>query len=261
MKFKVAVFVSVILHLSLFALALYMPTPSKHNGTTYYVDLVNMPGGGGGDTGGGGNQAEVVESSGSVRDLTVKKEPPKAKLRYPEQDKKNKQKQRRPKKKKKQQLVSVVKKKDPSKKTGPLVTTTRRKGGGSNSLRTGISAGKGNGSGSGSGGGSGDGFGSGIGSGNFPYAYYIQTLRNKISSSWYSALVSPGLKGKHAAIVYFRILRNGKVSDLRLETRSGNESLDLSALRAIKEASPFPPLPNDFVGGYLGVHFEFEWER
>jgi protein TonB len=89
----------------------------------------------------------------------------------------------------------------------------------------------------------------------------VETLKGKISASWYNSLVSPGLKGKFTTVVYFRILRNGNISDLELEEESGNNSLDLSSLRAIKDAAPFPPLPSDFPGQYLGVHFEFEWEK
>ncbi len=262
MKFKIAVTLSVILHFSLFALALYSPNPSRSSATRYYVDLVNMPGGGSGGNNSVQNDGDAgqPQESVSVRDLTVKKEAPKSKHRYPDKIKKKAKKTR--KKKKKEKLVSVVKRK--AKKTNnkkPLISTSRRKGSSdSNVLRTGIGTG-GSGTGSGGGTGSGTGTGSGIGGGNFPYAYYINTLKNRVSSSWYSSLVSPGLRGKLTVIVYFRIKRNGSISELKLENESGNKALDLSALRAIKSAAPFPPLPNDFTDQYLGVHFEFEWER
>jgi TonB family protein len=260
-KFRFAVILSVILHLSLFALAIYLPRIPGKSGTIYYVDLMSMPGGGGG----GGKaqndtQGRLIES-GSVRDLTVKKEPPKSQLTYPDQDKKKSKPQ--PKKKEEKQIAVVKRKQinNKSEKDDTNAITTQRKNTGADGLRTGITSGSGGGRGGGTGSGSGSGFGDGTGTGNFPYAYYIQTLRNKISASWYSSLVSPGLKGKFTAAVYFRILRNGNVTDLDLEQKSGNNSLDLSALRAVRAASPFPPLPPDFPGSYLGVHFEFEWER
>ena len=46
-----------------------------------------------------------------------------------------------------------------------------------------------------------------------------------------------------------------------MENPSGIVSLDLSARRAIENAAPFAPLPNDFTSQYLVVHFEFEWEK
>ncbi len=247
-KFSFAVIVSVILHVSLVAFTIFFPQSSKSSGPVYYVDLMQIPGGGGGAK--GGTSGQVVES-GSIRDLTVKKEQHQPKMRYPD---KNKKKSSSKKPKKKKELVSVVKKKDRGKKNNkPAMVKRKGKGGG---LSTGISSGAG-----GSGSGSGGGFGSGTGVGNFPYAYYIETIRNRISGSWYSSLVSPGLKGRYTVMVYFKIYRSGRVADLGIEKESGNKSLDLSALRAIKAASPFPPLPPDFAGSFLGVHFEFEWQR
>ncbi|MCP5103624.1 MAG: TonB C-terminal domain-containing protein [bacterium] len=255
-KFRIAVILSVVLHISLFALAVYVPRMQKSGGTIYYVDLMQLPGGGGSGGLKNDTQGQLVES-GSVRDLTVKKKI-ESKLRYPDAKKK---KASPKKKKKKEKLISVVKRKNNNKfkKDDSKAITTQRKT--SDGLRTGIASGSGGGSGGGTGSGSGPGFGDGIGGGNFPYAYYISTLRGKISASWYSSLVSPGLKGKYVAVVYFRITRSGRVSQLDLESKSGNNSLDLSALRAIRAAAPFPQLPPDFPGQYLGVHFEFVWER
>lgn len=241
----------------------------------------------GGDMNGGGESKSINNTrgelirSGSIKDLVVKKEKQEStsSLRYT--DKKNKEKSQ---KQKKEQpgLITVVKKDKKDKNDNKFKTdndklvTTQRKGT-SDGLRTGISSGSrpgtGPGTGGGSGGGSGGGVGRGIGtgygegtgpgsgSGFFPYTYYIETLKAKISNSWYSSLVSPGLKGKFTTAVYFKILRNGNIVDLELEKESGNNSLDLSSKRAITEAAPFPPLPADFPGQYLGVHFEFEWER
>ena len=302
-KFSFAVVISIIFHVSLFALAFYLPQVQKNNGPIYYVDLMQVPGGGGGggsgggsgnghngnNGGGGGNErlndthGEFIKS-GSIKDLVVKKEKqePISSLRYP--DKKNKQKSSKE-KKEKPSLISIVKKNknknDNKFKTdnSKLIVTQRKGTTGDglrgDGLRTGISSGlhsgsgTGPGSGPGSGGGIGNGIGTGFGDGTgpgsgpgyFPYTYYIETLKGKISQSWYSSLVSPGLKGKFTTAVYFKILRNGSIADLGLENESGNNSLDLSSLRAIKEAAPFPPLPTDFPGQYLGVHFEFEWER
>lgn len=309
-KFSFAVVISIVFHLSLFALAFYLPQVQKTSGPVYYVDLMNVPGdgggGGGGSRGNGGNgnggngniadrreneppydtKAELIKS-GSIKDLVVKKEKQESisSLRYP--DKKNKEKSAKE-KKEKPSLISIVKKNKNDNKLkndskfkidNSKLIVTQRKGTAGDGLRTGISSGPqfGSGTGSGSGSGSGSGTGGGVGNGTgigfgdgsgpgsgpgyFPYTYYIETLKGKISQSWYSSLVSPGLKGKFTATVYFKIQRNGSITDLGLENQSGNNSVDLSSLRAIKEAAPFPPLPSDFPGQYLGVHFEFAWER
>ncbi|MCU0290217.1 MAG: TonB C-terminal domain-containing protein [Acidobacteria bacterium] len=285
-KFSFAVIISIIFHFSLFALAFYWPQVQKSNGPIYYVDLMQIPGGGGGNRGGSSGSDSLnnpqnthgqLTGPAGIKDLVVKKEKqePNSSLYYPDKDKKNKDKS--PKQKKEQpSLITVVKKDKNDSKSKPGKTqliTTQRKGTGE--VKTGISTGlrfgtgsgsggsggpggsggSGTGSGGGAGNGTGTGYGDGIGPGSgpgfFPYAYYIEKLKNNISSCWYSSLVSPGLKGKFTAIVYFKILRNGQISELELEKESGNKSLDLSSKRAISEAAPFPPLPSDFPGQYL----------
>jgi TonB family protein len=258
MKFKIALIISIILHISIFAIAIYVPSSAKSNETVYYVDLIHSPGGTGinGFNRTVGNrtvknkgkktEATVVEESqAGVKDLTVKKET-KSKLRYP--DKKGK------KIVEKKELISVVRKSRTRtiKRNPSMVKTDSNRSG---VVSTGISTGNGSGFG--------DGFGDGVGGigSSFPYSYYIDTLRTKISSAWYSSLVSPGLKGKFFTVVYFKIFRNGKIGDLKIERKSGIVSLDLSALRAVENASPFAPLPDDFYSKFLIVHFKFEWEK
>ena len=243
MKFRAAVIVSLLLHLSLFALVIYRPSPAASNETVFYVDLYQL--GGGPGPGGGAEEAKtsdatMVEESGRVKDLSVAR-PEEPRLRYPD---KEGRKRREPEK-----LITIVKSR-PSQKP-PSVQTPRS--GNSNELSTGLSSGP-------AGPGGGGGFGAG-GGGFFPYAYYVETLRNKISAAWYNSLVSPGLRGKFLTGVYFAIQRNGSVSGLRLERESGISALDLSALRAVENAAPFAPLPGDFPSQYLVVHFEFEWEK
>ena len=274
MKFKATLLLSIGLHLSLAALFIIQPAP-KSGAMTYYVDLINLGSGGngggngnggggnggGGSTGGAGGSKEnsllsaqqeaapqaalIEEKGGSVKNLTVEKKY-QSPLRYPDREgRKNAEPEK---------MISVIRKDRTVVKGETLVKGTSIE----NGLKTGISSG---------GGGSGNGTGSGYGPGNggiggyFPYAYYVDLLRNRISSSWYSSLVAPGLKGKYVAGVYFVVRRDGEVSDLRLENSSGIDSLDLSARRAIENAAPFAPLPSDFPSQYLIVHFEFEWEK
>ncbi len=150
-------------------------------------------------------------------------------------------------------MISVIRKERTVAKSETPVQGTASEPG----LKTGISSG---GGGEGEGGWGGPGGPGGPG-GYFPHAYYIDLLRSRISSSWYSSLVAPGLKGKYVTGVYFIVRRDGEISDLRVERSSGIDSLDLSARRAIENAAPFAPLPTDFSSQYLVVHFEFEWEK
>lgn len=96
---------------------------------------------------------------------------------------------------------------------------------------------------------------------NFEFAYYLQQVRDLIASNWSppSGLVNSGAEVR--SVVYFKISRDGGVSDIRLERSSGNEYYDRAGLRAVTVSNGhMPPLPNGFVGGWLGVHFGFDWE-
>lgn len=92
---------------------------------------------------------------------------------------------------------------------------------------------------------------------DFPFAYYLVALRNKISAHWLPAPMPPGASAR-AAMVYFRIEKDGRVSDAAVETPSGNAFFDRAALRAVLNASPLAPLPPDFPALSLGVHLEFK---
>ena len=58
--------------------------------------------------------------------------------------------------------------------------------------------------------------------------------------------------------VYFRIARNGRVSDVKVAQESGNFLFDQAAHRAVEASAPFPPLPEEYDGDYLGVYFVFD---
>ncbi len=89
----------------------------------------------------------------------------------------------------------------------------------------------------------------------FPFSYYLEAIERKVSQNWFAA-TSAGSEGL-SCVVYFRLKRNGSVDDFRLETSSGNSYFDRTALRAVRSASPFPPLPRAFTESYLGIHFTF----
>lgn len=75
------------------------------------------------------------------------------------------------------------------------------------------------------------------------YITYVGRIRQSIESEWqYPELaLRHGLQGKLA--VEFTILGNGQLQGLRLIRSSGSLLLDDEALRAIKAAAPFPPIP------------------
>lgn len=89
---------------------------------------------------------------------------------------------------------------------------------------------------------------------DFPFAYYLRRVQEKISDKW-EGKANPGRQ----PVVVFEIGRNGQVSGLAVDKTSGNPFYDRVALRAITEASPFPPLPEEFKGSFLRVHLGFAY--
>ncbi len=59
------------------------------------------------------------------------------------------------------------------------------------------------------------------------------------------------------AVLSVKILRDGVVTNLSFEKRSGNRYFDESAMRAIKKASPFPPLPEWIKAKNIEVGLRF----
>ena len=136
-------------------------------------------------------------------------------------------------------------------KSRPKTSTGQKTSGGS--------ATKGSGTGSGTGTGSGPGSGGNITVDNqdFRFAYYLEVLRERISYNWSPPPVF-GSPADVTATVYFKISRNGTISDEKIERTSKHEMFDRAAVRAVKISDPLPPLPAGFKGKWLGVHFEFQ---
>ncbi|HEX6084909.1 MAG TPA: TonB family protein [Thermoanaerobaculia bacterium] len=93
----------------------------------------------------------------------------------------------------------------------------------------------------------------GLEGGDFPYALYIQGMHRKIGGQWFRPQIAPGA----TVIIYFRILRDGTITEAKVETPSGNPTFDRAALSAVRSASPLNPLPFAYSGNYLGVHLTF----
>jgi TonB family protein len=92
---------------------------------------------------------------------------------------------------------------------------------------------------------------------DFPFTYYLRQLQAKISERWTPPRGAAA--GGERAVVVFEIGRDGQIKEPSVERSSGNAIYDQSALRAIMEASPFPPLPPEFRAPSLRVHFGFEF--
>jgi len=264
--FKRAVAVSALLHVGLVVLIVVSPSFSRSQpkGLVQYVNF--MGGGGGGGTGGapaGGGGTVVAKTEPlpapkkpALRDLTVaSKLKPEATTSITHPVDKPKTAKKTP---EKQAAISKPVPASPAAATGAAGVNAGAAGAQSGSgfgLRFGTGGGGTGGSGTGSGG------GDPFGVANFPFQFYLQMISDKITANWFQSLVDPGVSGMLQTEVYFRIYKNGQISDVRINASSGVESFDLSARRAIEASKPFAPLPNEYDGQYLGITLVFEHAR
>lgn len=94
---------------------------------------------------------------------------------------------------------------------------------------------------------------------DFPFAPYINRVRRKIAANW---RVPEGSQGQERFCrVYFRIQRDGSVTDVSVEETSELFLFDQAAQRAVLNAAPLPPLPREYRDRYLGVHFSFVYRE
>lgn len=96
---------------------------------------------------------------------------------------------------------------------------------------------------------------------DFPYQWYLNAVRLKIDNKWSRLdiqLISGEIK---KTIIKFKILRNGKIDDVKIEKSSGYPIFDNTALKAILSSNPLPPLPKEFLEEYLSIHFHFGFEN
>ncbi len=91
---------------------------------------------------------------------------------------------------------------------------------------------------------------------DFGSPYYLSLAFGKIRDAWENPVQSSSTL---LTTIYFKILRDGSIVEAMVEKTSGVDLFDQSAMRAIVSSAPFPPLPSEFTGEYLGIHLEFEY--
>ncbi len=102
----------------------------------------------------------------------------------------------------------------------------------------------------------------GQGGGDFAgrYPWYVDAVRNRIQQNWDQSAIEPAVRAARRAhtVITFRIAPSGAISNIRISQSSGNSSMDYSAQRAMQSIDAFRPLPNDYMGSYVDVTFDFD---
>ena len=103
----------------------------------------------------------------------------------------------------------------------------------------------------------------GPGAGNFGerFSWYVEAVQRMVSGAWLQSTVDPRISFAPRVVATFDILRNGTVANIQVTQSSGNPSVDASAVRAIRDASPMQQLPAAYSGGKVSVEFWFDFKR
>jgi protein TonB len=91
------------------------------------------------------------------------------------------------------------------------------------------------------------------------FGAYASLVVQRVTDKWQTT----GLAGQNlpVVVVTFDIQRDGSVRNPQIVQRSGNSTLDYSALRAVTDAAPFPPLPPNYSGSSTSVELQFQLQR
>jgi len=80
-------------------------------------------------------------------------------------------------------------------------------------------------------------------------------IHRKIKEQWDGYALS----GQQPAVI-FEIARDGELKRIVVAKSSGNQYYDQAAIRAVTQAKPFPPLPEDFKKPTLTVGLQFAYD-
>jgi TonB family protein len=89
---------------------------------------------------------------------------------------------------------------------------------------------------------------------------YLARVLHDVRTNWYLLIpevARPPLMKKGKVSIIFLILPDGRVANMNVASTSGDVALDRAAWAGITNSNPFPPLPTEFKGKYLGLAFHF----
>jgi protein TonB len=91
------------------------------------------------------------------------------------------------------------------------------------------------------------------------FGAYADLVAQRVTEKWQNS----ALAGQSApiAIITFDIQRDGSIRNAKVAQPSGNSTMDYSALRAVMDAAPFPPLPSGFDRNEANVQLQFQLKR
>jgi TonB family protein len=90
------------------------------------------------------------------------------------------------------------------------------------------------------------------------FGWYAEALQRRLAEEWRKTLGQVSGRSRKSAVVSFRILRNGRIEDIRIAQTSANRSLDYSAFRAVHNIDPMQPLPPAMRRSSIRIEMYFQ---
>lgn len=92
---------------------------------------------------------------------------------------------------------------------------------------------------------------------SFDYPYWFDQAFTKIARNYHPRFV---VDAELICVVSFKVIKSGRVFDVKLLESSGLPVFDETCTAAIDQASPFPPLPQQFRAEVIGITIPFKYE-
>jgi len=89
------------------------------------------------------------------------------------------------------------------------------------------------------------------------FAYYVQQITQKVASQWNTSMLDPQAGGRRTYIT-FQVERDGTPTHIQIAQRSGDATLDQTALSAVQHIDTFGPLPDAYTGSHINVTYYFD---
>ena len=92
------------------------------------------------------------------------------------------------------------------------------------------------------------------------YVNYAVLIKKRIIQNWRYPPEAREQLIEGNLLVVFSVGRHGEMIQAKILKTSGHEILDMEAIRAIRNAAPFPPLPEHITARRLNIKAKFDYQ-
>jgi TonB family protein len=89
---------------------------------------------------------------------------------------------------------------------------------------------------------------------SFDYPYWFDLAFTQIANNFQNPI---NTDAKLVCVVYFQVIRSGRVLEIKVQTPSGVPAFDDACVAAIERSKPFTPLPREFRDEIIGITVPF----